>query len=276
VRNHGLLNVGVDDFFALPMRIPPLREQWRVAEILDELDSVRRSSSEVVDKYKMIELGLLNDVARFAYSYATESAHGRWCNVGQVGHVLLGRQRSDHVDTASGQTRYLRVANVFDGYIDYRDVHSMGFTSAERTLYELRAGDILLNEGQSLELVGRSAIYDGPANMCFQNTLIRFRPSADLLSDYAYIIFRYWLVSGEFARTAKRTTSIAHLGADRFAAMRFPLIEVSEQRRLADRVKEVSVCIRRELIPLDKLRMAKKGLMDDLLTGKVRVGELQG
>src|SRR5206468_3471758 len=80
-------------------------------------------------------------------------------SIGEAGQVLGGRQRSPH---ATGELcKYLRVANVFDGYLDTIDVFEMPFTAKERERYLLKNGDILLNEGQSLELVGRSAIYRG-------------------------------------------------------------------------------------------------------------------
>lgn len=275
VRNHGLLNVDKEDFFALPLALPPLHEQRRIARILNEADDLTRLSMEIIEKYRKIERGLLHDVALLSVKDGAAVSCGRGLKVGEVGRVQLGRQRSDRVDTNFGRTGYLRVANVLDGYIDYSDIASMGFTPAERASYELRLGDILLNEGQSLELVGRSAIYDGPKNMCFQNTLIRFRSYGDLLPEYAHLIFRYWLYSGEFSRVAKRTTSIAHLGADRFAAMRFPLVGISEQQRLVEQVTAVADCAKLESGKIAKLQLVKKGLMDDLLTGKVRVGDVK-
>ncbi|MCU0786461.1 MAG: restriction endonuclease subunit S, partial [Verrucomicrobia bacterium] len=75
----------------------------------------------------------------------------------EAGVVDAGRQRSPHL--VAGKLRpYLRVANVMDGYIDASDVNSMLFTDSEFERFKLRTGDILLNEGQSLELVGRPAI----------------------------------------------------------------------------------------------------------------------
>src|SRR6266702_4096892 len=98
-----------------------------------------------------------------------------WSTVREYGTIQLGRQRSPEHESGKHITPYLRVANVFDGYIDYSDVLTMNFTPSERRTYDLRRGDILLNEGQSLELVGRCAVYDGPDGVCFQNTLIRYR-----------------------------------------------------------------------------------------------------
>ena len=74
---------------------------------------------------------------------------------------------------------YLRVANVYENRIDTSDVLTMHFDDEKFDIYRLEPGDILLNEGQSPDLVGRPAMYRGEiADVCFQNTLIRFRASS--------------------------------------------------------------------------------------------------
>ena len=109
--------------------------------------------------------------------------------VGIAGQVIGGRQRSPHHQGTL--SKYLRVANVFDGFVDTNDVLEMPFSPAERERFLLKEGDILLNEGQSLELVGRSAIYRGdPPNCCFQNTLVRFRAGDAMHTEFAQFIFQ--------------------------------------------------------------------------------------
>ncbi|MBR7678821.1 restriction endonuclease subunit S, partial [Streptomyces daliensis] len=89
-------------------------------------------------------------------------------------------------------------------------VKTMHFTNSEKDTYQLQPGDILLNEGQSLELVRRSAIYnEQPGKFFFQNTLIRFRPGPRVKSRFAQEVFTHWLASGRFSGIAKQTTSIA-------------------------------------------------------------------
>lgn len=128
---------------------------------------------------------------------------------------------------------YLRVANVFEDRIDTSDVLSMNFTPEEYERYALQKGDILLNEGQSRELVGRPAIYRGEVHgACFQNTLIRFQVGHALLPEFALAVFRHYLHTGRFAAISKWTTSIAHLGAERFAGLELPVPPLAEQRRI--------------------------------------------
>jgi type I restriction enzyme S subunit len=165
-----------------------------------------------------------------------------WVPVSEVGEVRMGKQLSPESSRENGShVPYLRVANVLDGWIDYSDVKSMSFDVSERKKYGLMPGDILLNEGQSLQLVGRSAIYyGGPGEYCFQNTLIRFRAGTQVLPEYAHAIFTQWLNDGTFASVAKMTTSIAHLGGDRFAKLLFPWIPVPEQRKLVEALRSLS------------------------------------
>lgn len=153
--------------------------------------------------------------------------------MGELGDVHAGRQRAPSF-TEGQLTPYLRVANVFDGWIDTSDINEMPFTVDEFSRYKLESSDILLNEGQSLELVGRPAMYQGqPNNCCFQNTLIRFRPMANVDPDFALKRFQLCLYDGTFQNIAKRTTSIAHLGVSRFAELTLAWPPLDEQRQIA-------------------------------------------
>ncbi|MFI9241955.1 restriction endonuclease subunit S [Streptomyces sp. NPDC053086] len=196
-----------------------------------------------------------------------DSVEIQWPKVRDVGEVRMGKQLSPAARDLPGQFPYLRVANVHLGRIDYANVNTMGFTNAERETYGLKPGDILLNEGQSLELVGRSAIYDrAEGAFCFQNTLIRFRPSADVIPAYAQVVFERWLATGVFAAIAKQTTSIAHLGGDRFGALPFPLIPVAAQKRIVDVFDSVTALERAIAASVAKLRSVRQGLVSSLFS----------
>jgi type I restriction enzyme S subunit len=153
-----------------------------------------------------------------------------WARVEQVGVVQLGRQRSPQHHNGPHMRPYLRVANVYEDRIDLSDIMQMNFTPDEYETYHLEYGDILLNEGQSLEWVGRPAMYRGEVpGSCFQNTLVRFRSSPAVLPLFALYVFRAYLHNQRFQRIARWTVNIAHLGAERFSKIEFPLPPLEEQ-----------------------------------------------
>jgi len=129
---------------------------------------------------------------------------------------------------------YLRVANVYEDQIDISDVKEMNFTPEEYEKFALAPGDILLNEGQSPELVGRPAMYRGELpDACFQMTLLRFRSGPEVEPEFALIVFRHYLHSGVFRRVARWSTNIAHLSRKRLVELPFPLPPLNEQIEIA-------------------------------------------
>lgn len=163
-----------------------------------------------------------------------------WASVEDVGSVQLGRQRAPQHHQGANMRPYLRVANVFEARIDTSDIMEMNFDESEFETFELKYGDILLNEGQSKHLVGRAAIYrDEVPGACFQNTLVRYRTASVLSPEFALLIFRHYLHCGRFQQIAKWTTSMAHLGAGRFAKVEIPLPPLAEQHQIVSAAEDL-------------------------------------
>jgi type I restriction enzyme S subunit len=212
--------------------LAPLDQQRRIAEILWAVDEV----SQAFEKSAQAAAEARRTKMRNAFSnhdYPTVT-------IRESGDVQLGRQRAPKYQSGAFTKPYLRVANVFDGFIDYSDVLEMDFDERDFLTYCLRQGDILLNEGQSRELVGRCAIYDGKLpECCFQNTLIRYRAGEKVLTEYVFAFFQHSFHTGVFAAISSQTTSIAHLGADRFAKLRIPIPPKREQQKIATAYDEI-------------------------------------
>lgn len=160
-----------------------------------------------------------------------------WTRVDIAGDVLLGRQRAPVHHSGEHMRPYLRVANVLEGRLDLDDVKQMNFTPTEFERFALRTGDVLLNEGQAPELLGRPALYRGEINgCCFQKTLLRFRPETGIEPEYALLVFRHYMHSGRFLRENRITTNIGHLTQVRFCPMEFPVPPHEEQVQIVNLV----------------------------------------
>jgi|HubBroStandDraft_5_1064220.scaffolds.fasta_scaffold43237_2 type I restriction enzyme S subunit len=288
------LAIGSKDLRSLPIVVPSLSIQQRIAEILLSVDSAIEYTELQIAKLEKIKSGMMHDLftrgvlpdgrlrptraeAQDLYKHSSLGWIPLSWDVGSpkdCGSIQLGRQRDPTQMSGRWMRPYLRVANVLDGFIDYSDVLAMNFTPLERETFSLKPGDILLNEGQSLELVGRCAKFDGPVDVyCFQNTLIRFRHSEAQSASFYRHLFKWYLDCGQFMRIAKQTTSVAHLGADRFARMESHVVPFEEQERIAQRLDGLQDTLDREALLHEKLGRLKLGLMHDLLTGRVRVPE---
>lgn len=208
--------------------LPPLDQQRRIAEVFERLDLMICKWKDALSSANKLRLAHLQSAFRGQNKYPKLA-------VSKTGQVQLGRQRAPKYQTGDHTHPYLRVANVFDGHFDYTDVLEMDFDERDFETFKLKPGDILLNEGQSRELVGRCAIYDGAIkNCCFQNTLIRYRAGENIHVAYAFAFFQYCFHFGLFAAIASQTTSIAHLGSDRFGSLLMPIPPENVQLSIAN------------------------------------------
>lgn len=198
-------------------------------------------------------------------------------DIGSMGKVVTGKALAA---TAPGERRpYLRTKNVFDGRIDIEDVLSMPMTDAQFDHFALRYGDVLLNEGQSLELVGRCAMYrdEYPEPCAIQNQLLRFRARAGVSGEYASHLFRFCQRTGIFARIALQTTSIAHLGAKRFETLILPWPSTeAEQCAIAEALSDADALVDELERLIAKKRDLKQAVMQQLLSGRTRLPGFRG
>ncbi|MFJ1805378.1 MULTISPECIES: restriction endonuclease subunit S [unclassified Streptomyces] len=230
---------------SLEIPVPPLTEQRRiVAEIEQQISHIEAGEETLkvglqkIDEFRksVICSAIPNPLPDDWYEVTVEEA----------GKIDLGRQRHPSWHSGPEMRPYLRVANVFEDHIDISDVKEMDF-SGTGDRYNLKDGDVLLNEGQSPHLLGRPAIYRGvPEGAAFQNTLLRFRPNPRITSEWALLVFRRHMHTGRFAKESRITTNIAHLSAARLKTVEFPFPPVDKQEVI---VKEV----RRQLEEADRM-----------------------
>jgi type I restriction enzyme S subunit len=250
--------------------LPPLKEQEKIAQILDASDEAIRSTECLIIKLEQARQGLLRELLASAI---VESGKAR--PLGDVsiiaGGLTLGRSISG---SESIELPYLRVANVQDGFIDTSEMKWVRILRTELERYRLHAGDVLMTEGGDFDKLGRGAVWDGSIDPCLhQNHIFRVRcdPSV-LLPQFLAMYSASPAGRRHFVMISKQTTNLASINMTQLKAFPLPIPPLQEQARIIAAAEVQDNEIRGELQVLRKLRLLKLGLMDDLLTGRVRVG----
>ncbi len=264
--------VNFSDLAWYEFTLPSMEDQVRLTSLLTAATATVNAARAARDEAERLRRSYLVSLFRPARgSRDVFPAHWEVLAVREAGDVQLGQQRHPSFESGSNVRPYLRVANVMDGWLDVSNVLSMHFPRDAMSKFQLRAGDILLNEGQSIELVGRSCIYRGEiTGACFQKTLIRFRCGPRLLPEFVQAFFQHMLYSGQFAKVAVQTTSIAHLTAVRFAQLLLPAPPLDEQRRILEelrrqeRARDVIDVHEREIKSLTRKAVNMLGIVRDV------------
>jgi type I restriction enzyme S subunit len=102
----------------------------------------------------------------------------------------------------------LRMYNIDDGRLHWRDLKLMRLTDAELEDYRLIPGDLLVNRVNSRELVGKACVIaEGTPTCVFESKNIRLRVSQEVV-DPRYVNYRLLLTGRSyFAKNAQQTVA---------------------------------------------------------------------
>jgi len=277
--------------------LPPLAQQKRIAEILSTVDEAIEETEKLIAKHQQIKSGLMHDLFTRGLTPDgqlrpphTEAPHlykdsplGPIPNEWEVDSaaklttkITKGTTPPDLVgEELRGFVPYIRVQNLsFDGSLDFltdrafveRSVHAHEL--ARSVVYP---GDILINiVGPPLGKV--SLVPDSYPEWNINQAVAVFRLRDPGLSSYV----SSFLLSEEsqkwFARRAKRTSGQVNLTLQLCQDLPIPIPQRSSEFNLiTDALRTIDASIHTERECLEKLRNEKRGLMSDLLTGKVDV-----
>lgn len=269
----GQANINGQKLRTYPIPLPPsMAEQRAIASALGDVDALLAGLDKLIAKKRDLKQAAMQQL--LTGRSRLPGFTGAWAmrRVSEMGDVLAGKALA--VNGPGSLRPYLRTKNVLDGRIDLEDVLSMPMTDAEFDRFRIVHGDVLLNEGQSLDLVGRCSMYRGELGVpcAMQNQLLRFRARSQVSAAYATHLFRRCQHDGTFAGIATQTTSVAHLGSSRFSSLslRWP-IDLKEQEAIAAVLDDVDAEIRALENRREKTRALKQGMMQELLTGRTRL-----
>lgn len=270
--------------------LPPINEQKIVAEALSDTDALISELEKLIEKKQAIktatmqhlltgktrlpEFALREDGTPKAYK---NSELGQipedWdvYKVGEISDVLTGFPFPSSHYTDSG-VRLLRGSNVKRGVTDWSEdiTQYWPIISSDIKKYELKVGDIVISMDGSL--VGRSFAQldksDLPAVLLQRVARVR---SSDVDQNY----LKQWICSEMFTAhcdAVKTVTAIPHISPDDIKTFRFVAPKCKkEQKQLSGILKDMEVEIQILNEKLTKLIMFKKGMMQELLTGKTRL-----
>jgi type I restriction enzyme S subunit len=285
------------DINTLKIPTPPRVEQKLIARILDTLDTQVQKTEALISKLEKVKEGLLHDLvtrgidengrlrpspeqAPERYKESPLGLIPREWSVGSLGDlseivsgVTLGGKSGS---SAWPMVPYLRVANVQDGYLDLADIKLIRVSPADIDKYRLLPGDVLMNEGGDFDKLGRGALWQGQIDICLhQNHVFRVRTIPSVLNPHFLAAFSSSAAGKRyFIRSSKQSTNLASINSTQLKAFQVPLPSSDEQILIVKDLQAMASRIESEKALLDKLITQKSGLMDNLLTGRVRVTPL--
>lgn len=192
-----------------------------------------------------------------------------------LGQVSGGLTKNSSRNDLPLRAPYLRVANVYANDLRLDDISEIGITDAELNKTRLKAGDLLLVEGNgSLDQIGRVAMWDGSIEDCsHQNHLIRWRAGHQINPRFVLFYLLSPVGRAQIEKVAKSTSGLHTLSVSKVAALSLNVPGVEEQEEIVRRVETLFAFADRIEARLKAAQTATERLTPALLSKAFR-GEL--
>ena len=279
--------------------LPPLPEQRKIAEILETVDNAIEKTDAIIEKYRRIKKGLMADLLTgkirlipYGHSEAEgeespllTSPEAKKFVIGEKIIVTVPNQRwkdspigkipEDWEVKKLGEAFNIKAGGDISKLL-YSDTKDEKFkypifsnTLENKGLYGY--SDKFTYPENCVTITGRGTLgYAIPRFEKF-NAIIRVLVLIPKLNVDITFISEYINNSIYFVI---ESTGVPQLTAPKVAEYYVPLPPLPEQQLIADVLSQVDEVIEKEIQYEEKLERIKKGLMEDLLTGKVRVNNL--
>lgn len=136
------------------------------------------------------------------------------------------------------------------------------------TDYLLQNGDVLFNNTNSVDLIGKTSIFNDEIIPCtYSNHLTRIRGDSTKVNQkwILYNLISLWK-KGIFYRICKRHVGQAGITSKDIDNLRIPVPPLVEQRGIVEVLGTVDACIRLTDAVIERAEELKRGLMQRLLT----------
>ncbi|MFC3860177.1 restriction endonuclease subunit S [Deinococcus antarcticus] len=276
------------DVAELELPLPPLPEQRRIAEILDTLDRTIEATQRIIEKLQATRQGLLHDLLTRGVDERGQlrdpERHPEQFHKTALG--LLPREweivRLDDVATkitdgdhhtprrASSGVLLLSARNILNGELTLDDVDYVPEYEYRRMIRRCfpQAGDILISCSGT---IGRVSEIPNGVRCC----LVRSAALVKLNRARLTSRFAEWALRSPGTQRQIQMTQLQAAQPNLFQgaiqSLVIPVPSVAEQSRIAQVLDSHQKTGRQEQEKMTKLQALKRGLMEDLLTGRVRV-----
>lgn len=214
--------------------LPSLKEQKRIAAILDQADELRRLRKTAITKLNTLWQSLFYEMFGDPAINPSQWPMGTIRDL--VAEVRYGTSKKAHTEARG--LPILRMGNItYGGEIDLDDLKYVELADKEVEKYTARKGDILFNRTNSKDLVGKTAIYDSDEPMAIAGYLVRARVNdqADPYYIGAYMNSKHGKAT--LRNMCKNIVGMANINAQEFQDIPIATPPIELQREFRNRIE---------------------------------------
>lgn len=262
--------ISYEDFSMLPICYPPLKEQEKIAEILSTWDDGIETLEKLIEQKEIFHKALMKNllIGKIRLSgYNSKWTHSKFNSIFER-ITRKNEELNSNILTISAQ----------NGLISQKDFYNKRIASVDTSKYILlKNGEFAYNKsysnGYPLGAIKRLDLYEkgvvSSLYICFKLN------NSDNCSDFWKYYFEAGMLNREIkmiAQEGARNHGLLNMATeDFFNMLLYHPKDSKEQQKIAEILNKSDKEIQLLNSKLEKLKEQKKGLMQKLLTGQIRV-----
>jgi len=261
--------------------VPPVAEQRKIAGVLGLVQRAIEQQERLIALTTELKKALLHQL----FTQGLRGEPQKMTEIGSVPQswevVTLGEYLTEAQygisakGSDSGRYAVLRMTNQRQGRISSDNLQYVELTADQFHRFRVERQDILFNRTNSLELVGRTAIFDLEGDFVFASYLIRLRTDAERLRPFFLNHYFNWEETQVRLKSiATRAVSQSNISATRLRGFLVPVPKPGEQDEIVEKVdcldQKLSVHARKHAA----LSALFRTLLHQLMTAQIRVHDL--
>ena len=140
----------------------------------------------------------------------------------------------------NGKFKYLRMCNLsYDGYLDLTDLKRIDIPEDEVEKCIVRKGDILFNRTNSMELIGKTCMFDKDEPMIIAGYIIRVRLNDKLNPVVMARMFNLPSIKKLMKSMAKGAVNQANINSKELSSIMVPVLPLPLQQSFASKVSTI-------------------------------------
>lgn len=251
-----------DTIYSISITVPPIDEQKRIADILSTFDDLIENLKKLIEKKEIYKKGVMQRVLTGEVRFNGFTDEWEEVYIKDVGTIITGNTPSTKDKSFWGGKHI---------WVTPTDINKKDIDNSERKLT-----DIGLSKARKLPKntllvtciasIGKNSILrcEGSCNQQI-NAII---PNKNFSAEFLYYIFEN---NKEYLNAKAPASATKIISKTEFEKLSFILPKIEEQNKIAELLTLIDkdIEILKQILQLRKLQ--KKGVMQKLLTGEVRV-----
>lgn len=271
-------------FYQIKFPLPSLAEQRTISQILSLIKEAIEKQEEIIStttelknalRQKLFNEGIKNEKQKET-EIGLVPKSWKIVELSKTGDVIYGIQAAVANNLKPIGTRILTNINItLDGNFDLEKIRYYKLKSKRDFNTTLQQGDILFNwRSGSKEHVGKTVLFDLEGEWTHSSFILRIRPNEKIDNYYLYLYLNHLRATGYFVK--KQTYSInAKFNKSAIEVLPVALPSLEEQKIISTAIKSVNAKLDHHNLKKETLTNLFKTMLHQLMTGEIRVNNLQ-